>query len=85
MRYWERLLLPKKDSRLGWCLCIKYAGEARYCKSRSRCLRKAIENYMSHPSQVCAVGDVVTVWVLEVDEKKKRISLTMKKPKDQTV
>lgn len=35
----------KKDSRLGWCLCIKYAGEARYCKSRSRCSRKAIENY----------------------------------------
>ena len=34
-----------------------------------------------HPSEVCAVGDIVTVWVLEVDEKKKRISLTMKKPK----
>ncbi|WP_295629847.1 Tex family protein [uncultured Intestinimonas sp.] len=33
-----------------------------------------------HPSEVCAVGDVVTVWVLEVDEKKKRISLTMRKP-----
>ena len=33
-----------------------------------------------HPSEVCAVGDIVTVWVLEVDEKKKRISLTMKKP-----
>ena len=35
---------------------------------------------VSHPSQVCAVGDIVTVWVLEVDEKKKRISLTMKNP-----
>ena len=34
-----------------------------------------------HPSEVCAVGDIVTVWVLEVDEKKKRISLTMKKPR----
>ena len=34
-----------------------------------------------HPSEMCAVGDIVTVWVLEVDEKKKRISLTMKKPK----
>ena len=33
-----------------------------------------------HPSEVCAVGDVVKVWVLEVDEKKKRISLTMKGP-----
>ena len=30
---------------------------------------------------MCAVGDIVTVWVLEVDEKKKRISLTMRKPK----
>ncbi|MCI7473395.1 MAG: RNA-binding transcriptional accessory protein [Clostridiales bacterium] len=38
-----------------------------------------------HPSEVCAVGDIVTVWVLEVDEKKKRISLTMKKPKEGTV
>ena len=38
-----------------------------------------------HPSEVCAVGDIVTVWVLEVDEKKKRISLTMKKPKEAAV
>ena len=36
---------------------------------------------VQHPSEVCAVGDIVTVWVLEVDEKKKRISLTMKKQK----
>ena len=36
---------------------------------------------VQHPSEVCAVGDIVTVWVLEVDEKKKRISLTVKKPK----
>ncbi|MEG2097287.1 MAG: S1 RNA-binding domain-containing protein, partial [Pseudoflavonifractor sp.] len=35
-----------------------------------------------HPSELCAVGDIVQVWVLEVDEKKKRISLTMKKPKE---
>ncbi|MGM9606900.1 MAG: Tex family protein [Oscillospiraceae bacterium] len=33
-----------------------------------------------HPSELLAVGDVITVWVLEVDEKKKRISLTMCKP-----
>ena len=38
-----------------------------------------------HPSEVCAVGDIVTVWVLEVDEKKKRISLTMKKPREAAV
>ena len=36
---------------------------------------------VQHPSEVCAVGDIVTVWVLEVDEKTKRISLTMKTPK----
>lgn len=34
-----------------------------------------------HPSELLSVGDIVTVWVLGVDEKKKRISLTMKKPK----
>ena len=33
-----------------------------------------------HPSELLAVGDVVTVWVVEVDGQKKRISLTMKKP-----
>ncbi len=36
-----------------------------------------------HPSEVVKVGDVVKVAVLEVDEKRKRISLTMKKvPKE---
>ena len=35
---------------------------------------------VKHPSELLSVGDVVTVWVLEVDEKKKRISLTMKAP-----
>ena len=29
------------------------------------------------------VGDIVTVWVLDVDVKRKRISLTMKTPKKQ--
>ncbi len=37
--------------------------------------------YIRHPSEVLSVGDVVTVWVLEVDEKKNRISLTMQKPR----
>ena len=31
-----------------------------------------------HPSEVVQVGDVVKVAVLEVDEKRKRIGLTMK-------
>ncbi|MGE4276621.1 MAG: Tex family protein [Lawsonibacter sp.] len=33
-----------------------------------------------HPSELLRVGDVITVWVIEVDEKKKRISLTMQRP-----
>ncbi len=37
--------------------------------------------YIRHPSEVVSVGDVVTVWVLDVDEKKNRISLTMRKDK----
>lgn len=37
--------------------------------------------YIKHPSDVLKVGDIVTVWVLGVDVAKKRISLTMKKPK----
>ena len=35
---------------------------------------------VKHPSELLSVGDVITVWVLEVDEKKKRIGLSMKKP-----
>ncbi len=37
--------------------------------------------YIKHPGEILSVGDVVTVWVLNVDEEKKRIGLTMKKPK----
>ena len=37
--------------------------------------------YIKHPSDVLKVGDIVTVWVLEVDTKRNRISLTMKEPK----
>ena len=37
-----------------------------------------------HPSEVVQVGDIVKVMVLDVDEKRKRISLTMKNlPKEQ--
>ena len=39
------------------------------------------DKFIKHPSQVVSVGDVVTVWVTEVDEKKKRIGLSMKAPK----
>ena len=39
------------------------------------------DRYVRHPSEVVTVGDVVTVWVLECDVKRGRISLTMKKPR----
>ncbi len=37
--------------------------------------------YIKHPSEVLKVGDIVDVWVIGVDTKKNRISLTMKQPK----
>ena len=36
--------------------------------------------FIKHPSEVLKVGNVVTVWVISVDNTKKRISLTMKQP-----
>ncbi|MGI5959604.1 MAG: Tex family protein [Massiliimalia sp.] len=39
------------------------------------------DRYIKHPMEVLSVGDIVTVWVLDADEKRGRISLTMKKPK----
>ena len=36
------------------------------------------DKYIKDVHDVLSVGDVVTVWVLSVDEGKKRISLTMK-------
>lgn len=40
------------------------------------------DRYIKHPLDAVKVGDIVTVWVLDVDEKRKRISLTMKRPKE---
>ena len=37
--------------------------------------------FIRHPSEAVSVGDVVKVVVLDVDEKKKRISLSMKQAK----
>ena len=39
------------------------------------------DRFIKHPSEAVSVGDVVKVVVLEVDEKKKRISLSMKQAK----
>ncbi len=41
-------------------------------------ISKLCDRYVKHPSQVVSVGDVVKVAVLQVDEKRKRISLTMR-------
>ena len=37
------------------------------------------EKFIRHPSEAVSVGDVVKVWVIDVDQKKKRIALTMVK------
>lgn len=39
------------------------------------------ERRIKHPLEVLKVNDVIKVWVLDVDEKRGRISLTMKKPR----
>src|SRR5205085_7732831 len=36
--------------------------------------------YIKSPYDVAAVGDIVTVWVLNVDQDRRRVSLTMIKP-----
>ena len=41
------------------------------------------KKFIRHPSEVVSVGDIVDVVVLEVDEKKKRISLSMKQVKQE--
>ncbi|AWP26014.1 RNA-binding transcriptional accessory protein [Paenibacillus glucanolyticus] len=41
------------------------------------------DGFVKHPMDVVSVGDNVTVWVLNVDLKKGRVGLTMRKPKDQ--
>ena len=41
-------------------------------------ISQVADKFIKHPSEVVSVGDIVKVVVLEVDEKKKRISLSMK-------
>ena len=41
-------------------------------------ISRVCNKFIKHPSEVVSVGDVVKVCVLEVDEKRKRISLTMR-------
>ena len=39
------------------------------------------KSFIKHPSDVLKTGDIVKVWVISVDEAKKRIALTMIEPK----
>ncbi|EPH96849.1 Tex-like protein [Enterococcus faecalis 13-SD-W-01] len=43
-------------------------------------LSKLSKKFVKHPTDVVSVGDVVTVWIENADEKKGRISLTMLSP-----
>ncbi|KAF1298658.1 RNA-binding transcriptional accessory protein [Enterococcus sp. JM4C] len=43
-------------------------------------ISKLSKKFVKHPTDVVAVGDVVTVWVEQVDSNKGRISLTMLSP-----
>ncbi|MBQ6798681.1 MAG: RNA-binding transcriptional accessory protein [Oscillospiraceae bacterium] len=45
-------------------------------------ISQVCNKFIKHPSEVVSVGDIVKVAVLEVDEKRKRISLTMKGVKE---
>ena len=42
-------------------------------------ISRMADKFIRHPSEIVKVGDVVKVWVVSVDEKKKRIALTMVK------
>ena len=44
-------------------------------------ISQVADKFLKHPSEAVKVGDVVKVVVLEVDEKKKRISLSMRQAK----
>ena len=47
-------------------------------------ISQVADRFVRHPSEVVSVGDVVKVVVLDVDEKRKRISLSMRQvPKEQ--
>ena len=42
-------------------------------------ISRMADRFIRHPSEVVRVGDVVTVWVVDVDVKKQRIALSMVK------
>lgn len=48
-------------------------------------ISKMAERYVKHPTDVVKTGDVVAVWVDDVDLERERISLTMIEPKMQSI
>lgn len=48
-------------------------------------ISKLTNRFVKHPLEVVSVGEIVTVWVDQVDTQKGRIALTMKKPEQQTI
>ena len=40
-------------------------------------ISKLAQKFVKHPSEIVSVGDIVKVWILDVDLKKERIQLTM--------
>lgn len=40
------------------------------------------DRFVKNPSEVVAVGDIVHVWVLSVDEQRERVQLTMVPPRE---
>lgn len=42
-------------------------------------ISRMTEKFIKHPSEVVKTGDIIKVWVLEIDKKKNRIGLSMKK------
>ncbi|MBQ9300919.1 MAG: S1 RNA-binding domain-containing protein, partial [Clostridia bacterium] len=45
-------------------------------------ISRMADRFIKSPSEVVKVGDIVKVWVVSVDEKKKRIALTMVKGRE---
>lgn len=46
-------------------------------------ISKLSKGYVKHPMNVVSVGDIVDVWVLDVNQEKQKVSLTMIDPNGQ--
>lgn len=46
-------------------------------------ISKLSKGYVKHPMNIVSVGDIVDVWVLDVNQDKQKVSLTMIDPNGQ--